>query len=114
MQASRFSSLESAASTAAIEAGRPTASGTIVSGNSVMFVSGRTGISNGTPSRLVDTGGAASLSEFVSASAFGLKNESSVNYQGVQIPLDWRPARGLSGPLPPPRAAAGSRGRHDN
>src|SRR6266404_1610787 len=80
-QASSFSSLESAASTAAIEAGRPTASGTIVSGNSVMFVSGRTGISKGTPSRLVDTGGAASLSDFVSASAIGLKNESSVNYK---------------------------------
>src|SRR5574341_2647362 len=47
MQASSFSSDASAASTAATDAGRPAANGTIVSGNSVVFCNGRTGISNG-------------------------------------------------------------------
>src|SRR5260370_22881610 len=68
IQASSFSSLESADSTAAIEAGRPAASGTMVSGKSVVFCSGRTGISNGTPSGLVLAGG-ASEAGFVFSSA---------------------------------------------
>src|ERR1041385_6612025 len=50
MEPISFSSLASAASTAAIEPGRPTDSGTIVSGNSVVFCKGRTGMTKGTPS----------------------------------------------------------------
>src|SRR5688572_2588333 len=46
MQAISFSSVARAASTAFIERSRPTASGTTVSGKSVVFCSGRTAISN--------------------------------------------------------------------
>ena len=50
MQAIIFSSLDRADSTAAIDPGRPTDNGTIVSGNSVVFCKGRTGMTKGTPS----------------------------------------------------------------
>src|SRR5512134_2878632 len=49
IQASSFSSVASAACTAAIERGRPIASGTTVSGNSVVFCNGNTANSNGSP-----------------------------------------------------------------
>src|SRR6266850_2772272 len=47
MQASSFSGLDRAASTAATERGRPTPSGTTVSGKSVRFCRARTAISKG-------------------------------------------------------------------
>src|SRR5882724_9052036 len=72
MQASSFSSPASAASTAAIDAGRPTDSGTIVSGNSVVFCNGKTGITKGTSGFL--TGAFASgLLEFASAMTINVR-----------------------------------------
>ena len=67
MHASSFSSPASAASTAAIEPGRPTDSGTIVSGKSVVFCKGNTGITKGTPSGFLTGAFASDLFEFVSA-----------------------------------------------
>src|SRR6476660_7920567 len=49
MQPKSFSSVDRAASTAATERGLPTASGTTVSGKSVVFCNASTAISNGWP-----------------------------------------------------------------
>src|SRR5205814_6741370 len=57
----------SAASTAAIDPGRPTDSGTIVSGKSVVFCNGKTGITKGTPSGFLTGAFASGLLEFASA-----------------------------------------------
>jgi hypothetical protein len=72
IQASNFSSLASAASTAAIDPGRPTDSGTIVSGNKVVFWSGRTGITKASPSGFLGTAGSVVLFELFSVSAIEL------------------------------------------
>src|SRR2546421_9218484 len=67
IHASNFSSPANAASTAAIDPGRPTDSGTIVSGNSVVFCKGKTGITKGTPSGFLTGAFVSGLFEFVSA-----------------------------------------------
>src|SRR4051794_6739849 len=76
MQPINFSSPDSAASTAAIEPGRPTDSGTIVSGNSVVFCKGRMGMTKGTPSGFFTGAFACASFGFSSVMDQLLKNEN--------------------------------------
>src|ERR1043165_1679441 len=75
MQPIRCYSLDSAASTAALEPGPPNDSGTIVSGNSVVFCNGRTGMTKGTPSGFFTGAFAGASLGFSSVMTQLLKNE---------------------------------------
>src|SRR5580765_1732818 len=104
-QASSFSSLVSAASTAAIDPGRPTDSGTIVSGNKVVFCNGSTGMTKGTPSGFFAIGCDDDL--------FALVSVCAMNFEMSAIDAGNSNASPL-GPVSVLRASAKSRAHRDN